>query len=264
MHLPERISNHIESESSVETHTCERHGKYAGSALVIKGGARIPPLCPKCAAEQAESERDSEQAQRSKDEIESLLRRANIPETFYASTMSNYIPQTDDAQVALSEIQKYVDQWHELSAAGRGLILDGTIGSGKTHLACSALKAIISRHRLSDARYMTASDISRRIRSTYGQNAAETEIQVFNALATASLLVIDEVGGFQAGTAHDRNTLAEVLASRYANKKPVILISNLNTNELQAYLGEQVSSRLRERYRLILFRWGSYRERVGK
>ena len=55
----------------------------------------------------------------------------------------------------------------------------------------------------------------------------------------------------------------DVLNTRYENRKPSILLSNIPKEQLSDYLGERVTDRLREnKGKVIGFDWESYRRNL--
>lgn len=111
--------------------------------------------------------------------------------------------------------------------------------------------------------YTTAADVIDMVRETWRRDSEKSQGKVLQMLATVPLLVIDEVG-VQYGTESEQNTLFQILDRRYRDRKPVILMANLNPAELQKLLGDRVFDRLREVSRVVLFDWESYRPTARK
>ena len=111
----------------------------------------------------------------------------------------------------------------------------------------------------------TPVDISRRVRATYGDEAAETETKVIEDYSTCGLLVVDEIGA-GSGSDHEKQMLCDVLCKRYENKLPTIMISNLGIEDIKKALGERVIDRMHEDVgsAFIPMAWGSYRPEQRK
>ena len=64
------------------------------------------------------------------------------------------------------------------------------------------------------------------------------------------------------GSEFERNMLFDILNERYEKRRPTLLLSNLNIDEVKAYLGERVFDRLREDGgEVVVFDWQSWRSR---
>lgn len=97
---------------------------------------------------------------------------------------------------------------------GQSLVLCGTVGTGKTHLACAIAAAIVQGPGEHRCRYATTAQVIRAIRSSWRQNAVETEAEAIEAFVGPDLLVLDEVG-VQYGSEGEKLLLFQVLDGRY-------------------------------------------------
>jgi DNA replication protein DnaC len=100
----------------------------------------------------------------------------------------------------------------------------------------------------------------REIKSAFNKDSETTEQDQINKFASeVDLLILDELG-MDYGTDFNKALLFEVLNNRYANQKPSILISNLDTSALRDYMGERLFDRMRENGgKLLAFVWDSHR-----
>lgn len=156
----------------------------------------------------------------------------------------------------------FAKNFDEALAVGRNGILMGTHGTGKNMLAALICKTLALRGR--KALHTTVSKLIRRVRETWGPNPTKKESEAIGELLEPDLLVIDEVG-VQMGTQNEQNILFEVINDRYENRRPTILITNLNSEGLQNFLGARILDRFFEDGSFILrFTWNSYRRRKGK
>jgi len=98
--------------------------------------------------------------------------------------------------------------------------------------------------------YVTEFDMLGRIRATFDRNkddpAQETEDAVFRQLLGAGLLIVDDVGKFRSyELSFTQKVYFRLLDKRMGNERPVILVTNLSTDELEQYLGGATADRLR-------------------
>jgi DNA replication protein DnaC len=251
------------TESSV---SCEKHGDYTAKTYP----APFPTMkghttgCPACAeerrsAEEAErTERDRLNLQAYKrGQIEHLLGRCGIPPRFADKSFDNYAPASPAARVALTAARKYAEAFDNQSRQGRSLVLAGGPGTGKTHLAAAIGQHVIRAFQAA-VLFGTVSQALRRIKDTYRKDSETTESQVIETMTSCDLLILDEIGA-QIGSEHEKQLMFEILNERYQGMRSTILISNLNSAELETFLGHRVMDRYRECGVILAFDWASHR-----
>ncbi len=247
------------SKLQVESAKCERHGAYESTGLPVADSVRWSP-CPECHAEsEAAAQRIHRQklnAHGNQVRLERAMEQACIPKRYQFRTLDTYQAKSEAQAKALNSARRFADNFDGILEQGGNLIMAGSPGTGKTHLAIGIAHQIIGNGRT--AMFMTAMNAIRRIRETYRKDDA-TERKVIQAMAEPDLLILDEVG-IQLGTDSERMTLFEIINARYEQMRPMILISNLDIQGIKDFLGERSADRLREGGgRAILFDWQSYR-----
>ena len=150
-------------------------------------------------------------------------------------------------------------QWIDSFAAAKDrvakngiVVLYGRRGSGKTRMAAE-LAVVVG-----DSRYRTAMRFFLEVRSTFRKGSERSEMDVIDELATADLLILDEIQE-RGETPFEDRLLTHVIDARYAAMKPTILIANLTKAELAESLGKSIVDRARENGKSIEFNWSSYR-----
>lgn len=143
-------------------------------------------------------------------------------------------------------------------SAGPSLLLLGPTGTGKTHQAWGAIRALAaSGASLRRWQVVTAADLYARLRPRHGVDS-EAE---FDRYAKATVLVVDDLGA-----AKDSEWVEEVnyrlINYRYENGLPTVITSNVPVRELVSKLGERVASRLNEMARRVVLE-GADRRRGG-
>jgi DNA replication protein DnaC len=152
----------------------------------------------------------------------------------------------------------YAERFTAVREAGHCLVLVGGPGTGKTHLACAILAAVIRTGQT--GLFVTVSQALRLIRDAYAPRAECSEAEAFALLTEPDLLVLDEVGVAIGGADKRRAMLFDVLGTRYAEQRPTVLIGNLTEVEMKAYLGERLWDRIMEQgSALVAFTWTSHR-----
>jgi DNA replication protein DnaC len=206
---------------------CEIHGN---SEALLNG------KCAACFRELQEKEKAKEYNQR-----KLLIKRdINIPPRYFDATFDNYIPDNDKAVELkqLCENYKY----------DTNLILVGTVGVGKTHLACAIIdKALDNKKRCYYVPYYRLADIKIR------------DPQLYKILLTVDVLVIDEYG--VQDSANKNNYLFEIINERYNNMVNTIIISNLTLQTFKDNIGEAAHSRIKENVMTQEAAWQDYRKK---
>ena len=120
----------------------------------------------------------------------------------------------------------YVDRWEEMWEKGRGLLIWGPVGSGKSFMAGCIANALLDRRIR-----VLATNFSKILNSLTGMFGEDrnTYINGFNHYA---LLVIDDLG-IERKTDFALEQIFNVIDSRYRSKKPMIVCTNLELDELK-------------------------------
>lgn len=247
-------------ELKTRTENCETHGAYAAQVVCVLDKEIVMP-CPICSEEQkADNERKERQRaeQQKRYFTERLIDGSQIPRRFAKSDFASYKPANDAAQKALATCKRYADVFEDRIAMGGGLVLCGTPGTGKTHLACAIANHVMKNNQRG-ALFTSATKMARAIKATYGKDSDKTESDVIRSFVLPDLLIIDEVGA-QRGTETELLLTQEILDERYQAVRSTILISNLPEDELGKYIGERALDRMYEGGGAIVrFDWQSYR-----
>ena len=242
---------------------CDKHDIDYDCHAVKFGAKLIEQPCPECQKETKKIEAKKESEARTVENqrlIGLRFKKSGIPPRYTTRTFDNFNCKNESQLKALDMSRSYSKNISENMNTGAGLILSGKPGTGKTHLACAIGCEFAS---MGTVLFITVSAMIRQIRATYRKGSNQTEQDVIDFFRDIDLLIIDEIG-VQKGTDSEEHLLFEVINERYSYFKPTILISNLNAEEIKAYIGERALDRMREGGgKFIAFDWGSYRGDVA-
>jgi DNA replication protein DnaC len=151
-------------------------------------------------------------------------------------------------------VEKFRTACRLIEQPGAIVVLTGSHGTGKTHMACEVIRKATTR---GTALYATWADISRRWREAVTGDS-ESERKVIAEFDTPALLVIDEIEVAKDGEFGDRN-MRELLDRRYRNMRATLLLSNLSREALQAKLDPSILDRMAEAGGIVVCDWPSMR-----
>ena len=148
----------------------------------------------------------------------------------------------------------------------------GNHGAGKGRMSCEIAKkarlqniaypkkewAMSHVPKLRPAIYRTAMETFVELRSTYAPKSQTTEWDKMKAYEGASLLIIDELQ-VRGETKFEDGKLTSIIDARYRQKRPTILIANLDINQLANQLSDAINDRIRGSGQIYQFNWQSYR-----
>jgi len=166
-----------------------------------------------------------------------------IPPKFRNKSLDNFSAPDKRRKEILDTAQRTATSFDPSKMEKQGLLLRGSVGSGKTHIAIGFLKVVIEKGYT--GLYVNVPEILRRIRRTYSAAAEETESEIIEELTDCDLLVLDDLGA-EAATGWVRDRLYLVINALYENNKTLIVTSNCSLAELEEQVGPRITSRLCE------------------
>lgn len=153
---------------------------------------------------------------------------------------------------ALLTAKEYAENFD--SNIKHGLYFYGRPGSGKTHLACAITKYII-KTKLIPVIFVQSIDLLLELRDF---DKKVSELEMIERFTNIPLLIIDDFGTEKL-TDWAQQVFYKIINDRLLTKKPIIITTNYNLQELENRLGERISSRIASICKVIKMQDINYR-----
>ena len=180
------------------------------------------PFCTCDCEKQKHEEEEEERKQREFADKVKVLRQSGFPD----KEMLNWTFANDDMEneQITKAMKRYVDNFPELKKQGKGLLLYGSVGRGKTYAACEVANALIDKGY--SALVTNFSRILNTLQSTFEKQ------EYIDSLNDFSLLVIDDLG-IERSTEYAKEQVYNVIDSRYRAGLPMIITTNLSIEDIK-------------------------------
>ena len=175
----------------------------------------------KCDRERLEKQKQREKEQ----EIERLKRSCFISMSQWAYTFDNYKGETDKSYTIA---KNYVKEYEQMKKENIGLLFCGTVGSGKTYLACCIANALIEEYMIRVKIRNFAQIINDLQKSGFDLDKNE----YIESLTNVSVLILDDLG-IERDTSYAKEQVYNIVNSRYLKQKPTIFTTNLPYEKIQ-------------------------------
>lgn len=202
------------------------------------GEIRTPLCMCKCEEDKQKREQEERERIRFQEKIKEY-RRVGFPE----SEMSNWTFANADGsnEKNMDAMKRYVENFADFRKQGKGLLLFGTVGTGKTYAAACVANALI------DKGYPALVTNFARIANTVS-GMFEGKQEYYDRLNRFPLLALDDLSA-ERKTEYMQEIVFNVVDSRYRAKLPLIVTTNLTWQELanpQDIAYQRIFSRLLE------------------
>ncbi|WP_213803830.1 ATP-binding protein [Granulicella sp. dw_53] len=213
--------------------------------------------------------------------------QAHIPRRYEHCSLDNYDTHFPSSHrslpAALLRARKFVESY-PLETAGTGLLITGSIGVGKTHLAVGILQTLVAE-RGAIGLFYDYRDLLKQVQNSYNHQVSATELEILKPVFDAEVLVLDELGASKPTdwvwdtVAHILNTRyndrrTTIITTNYANLAPLGLESNgsngnaarsaMREETLGDRIGERMRSRLQEMCVVVEMQGEDFRQKVKR
>lgn len=156
-----------------------------------------------------------------------MIAKTNIPKRYEHCTLDSYDTDFPSASRSLKaahrNARKFVESY-PLETRGTGLLLTGSIGVGKTHLAVGILQALVAE-RGATGLFYDYRELLKQVQHSYNKQVQATELEILAPVFEAEVLVLDELGASKP-TDWVWDTVAHILNTRYNDRRTTIITTN--------------------------------------
>jgi len=192
---------------------------------------------------------------------EHRITAARVPKRYQHCSLDSYETAFRGADPSMRQAhvtaRRFVEAY-PVETDGKGLLITGSIGVGKTHLAVGLLLALVEE-KGAHALFYDYRELLKQIQHSYNPQVNSTELDVLRPVFEAEILVLDELGA-QKPTDWVWDTVALILNTRYNDKRTTIITTNypdlppagsgLSSTQRAAReetLGDRIGERMRSR-----------------
>ena len=175
----------------------------------------------KCDRERFEKQKQREKEQ----EIERLKRSCFISMSQWAYTFDNYKGEKDKSYIIA---KNYVKEYEQMKKENIGLLFCGTVGSGKTYLACCIANALIEEYMIR----VKIRNFAQIINDLQKSGIDLDKNDYIESLTNVSVLILDDLG-IERDTSYAKEQVYNIVNSRYLKQKPTIFTTNLPYEKIQ-------------------------------
>lgn len=162
-------------------------------------------------------------------ELESL---SNM-DTFSEKRFDRFEDSHASASKAFGQAREYAD------TLSGWLLLSGSVGSGKTHLAASIANEAIAEKRVKTM-FMIVPDLLDYLREAFNPKSEVTYDERFETIRSVPLLVLDDLGTENA-TTWAREKLFQIINHRYNAQLPTVITTNQELESIEERIRSRIS-----------------------
>lgn len=213
--------DYVDADGLLHCGKCHEAKQYREPDWLGTGKERLLPVSCSCVREAARRDEERRKAEDRHRRLEGM-RRAGFPD----AEMRKWTFAADDggSGKAMQVVHRYVDNFATMMESGKGLLLYGNVGSGKSYMAACIANALIDQG--TPALMTNFSRIVNQLQETF-----DGRQRYLDRLNEFDLLVIDDLAA-ERDTDYMWEQVMNVVDSRYRAGLPLVVTTNLRLEDL--------------------------------
>lgn len=210
---------------------CPKCGTKMATIIEILGKKRKVPCLCECRKKEYERQLELDKQKERQLQLEKLRKYSLMDDAFFDCNFKNFKVDKYNKDIYKIGIN-YCKNWKDMKAQNVGMTFMGPPGIGKTFLTfCIANKLL---EQFVPVIAISSINIINRIYESYGKFGEEGEVTIINQLKNADLLILDDLGAEHEGRkGKEKQIIYSIIDSRIRAKKPMIVTTNLNKQQLR-------------------------------
>jgi DNA replication protein DnaC len=160
-----------------------------------------------------------------------------IPPRLADASFENYLPNCSEQERALEKCRAFAANGLDNIDQGKGLFLKGSVGTGKSHLSVSILRAIIKNHS-----------------DRFGTPASETVYfgqPVYGGICCSMISVVDLLGLLRESFSAEQLRAPARRLLRRARNDDLVILDDIGVEKPSDWVEEQLYTLIDVRYRML-------------
>lgn len=232
---PVEDGDYIDGEGFICCGKCHTRRQAVINVPDLKTGEKMPvkvPVSCECRSRAEEARRRDEQQRKEMEVVAALKKQSLMGERLRDATFENFRETKNNAKV-LRYCRRYAEHFDEMEEKNQGLLFYGGVGTGKTFAAACIANYLLDR-RIS----VVMTSFIKLLDAM--QTFQEDDSVMLSRLNRAKLLIIDDLGA-ERGTDFALEKVYDIIDSRDRAKRPLILTTNLDIEEMKSITDRRYS-----------------------
>lgn len=188
-----------------------------------------------------------------------------IPRRLEQASFASYEPASPEKEQALNKCQAFADKGLDIIRQGKGLFLQGPVGTGKSHLIVSVLRSLLendialfgtppSEYNFVDepaysgyyCSMFSVVDLLGTLRESFGNDRFKTAARTMLHRARCDAIVILDDIGAEKPSEFVEEQLYTLIDLRYRMQRSTFFTTNCTLKQLEGQIGSRSVSRIME------------------
>ncbi len=254
-HIPADDGDYVDDDNYLCCGKCKTRKEFRRFMEPPLSFWMVEPIMCRCQIAAYDAAQEEEQRRKDQLLVDSLRRFSLVDERFRESTFDNFREIPENAR-ALTVCKNYVRHFDVMCENSTGLLMYGSPGSGKTFSAACIANALMAQ----GVPVLVTSIVKLTSTSIFSDDLQE----ILAKMKSAKLLILDDFGA-ERNTDFKAEQIFDVIDSRYASKRPMIITTNIPLDNFKSdpdIRRRRIYDRILEVCHPVKMDWESFRTKA--